>query len=143
MESKLKFLLSDETNQHDAANDSSEISGSSYPLDETMIDISLRTPILSQSPPSILLLINTPEEAATVTVNIEIGPNGQINVSNISGPCGNYDHGNTNGSFTEHPRAESQELRDTLAKVLETCEDLGLLIEWVLRWFRRQKNRPA
>lgn len=137
--SKLKSLLANETGWHNGAHpvaETSGVSGSPYTLEEIVIDVSLRTPI--SSPPSILLLFNTTEEAAAITINVDIGANGQIHVSNISGPWD--DNNNTNGSFIGHARAESQDLCDKLAKVLETCEDLGLLIEWVLRWMRQQKG---
>jgi hypothetical protein len=142
--SKLRSLLADETNQHDGAHANGEPSGSPSSQDlspETKIDISLRMPI--SSPPSILLLFNTREEASIIAINVEIGLNGQINVSNVSGPWDSIDHDSTDSGLTRDPRTESQELRDKLTKVLETCEDLGLLIEWVLRWMRQQKSGPA
>ncbi|KAK2791055.1 hypothetical protein FQN51_002265 [Onygenales sp. PD_10] len=128
---------------------SSPHSGLSPPissLEDRKIDISLRTPMSAS--PSIILLFNVPEEKPdgctannpkTITINVDIGPNGSITVSHVSG-LPNPDTTDISAEMLgDAPMAESKGFNQKLAKVLQTSEDLGLLVEWVLKWIRKQK----
>ncbi|EEH45384.2 uncharacterized protein PADG_01534 [Paracoccidioides brasiliensis Pb18] len=112
-------------------------------INDKKIDISLRTPI--SSPPSLMLLFNAPNEGPnaidnpkTVTINVDIGPNGNITVSGVSGIC-NRDN-NKKQPNTPASQGNLWKLSEKLAKVLQTSEDLGLLVEWALKWMRKQKH---
>lgn len=123
--SLLDSLLAD-----DSSTDSSTDSDDVY---KTKVDVSLRTP--GSGPPSILLLFLPEVGAPTITMNIEIGPNGRINIPDTSGIWESV-HGQAQG----RPKAEEVErLHRKLAKALETSEDLGTFIEWTLRWIQKRK----
>ncbi|KAL2381065.1 hypothetical protein BDBG_02215 [Blastomyces gilchristii SLH14081] len=113
--------------------------------DDRRVDISLRTPI--SGPPSLLLLFNAPnrnpnismENPTTITINVDIGLNGNITVSRVAGMCD--DRSNSGGGLTDDaPGAGPRDLSRKLARVLQTSEDLGMLVEWVLKWMRKQKS---
>lgn len=101
------------------------------------VDISLRTPI--STPPSILLLFGSPHNQnptdpgsaslTPITIRIDILPGGRLDVTEIKGIP------DTDTSV------DLNQLRGKLAGVLETCEDLGLFTEWVLKWVRRQVKK--
>lgn len=152
-EDRLDFLLNDSLG--DVPQDSMDLSvdedpyslGPSKDPEDLKIDITLRTQI-GQSPMIMLLFPVEREGPQGVTLpsgrnnvrmaslNIEIGLNGRISVDQIQGLSGieETDHGNG-------PTPEVQELQTKLAKVLETSEDLGILVEWIHRWMRRRKDR--
>ncbi|KKZ62905.1 hypothetical protein EMCG_02750 [[Emmonsia] crescens] len=121
---------------------------SSSTTDDRKIDISLRTPISTS--PSLLLLFNAPNRAPnalmdnpkTITINVDIGLNGNITVSRVAGMCD--DRENNEGreeTLGDAPGTEeTRELSRKLATVLQTSEDLGLLVEWVLKWMRKQES---
>ena len=116
----------------------------------TKIDVSLRTPM--SSAPSILLLFNVPHgqpthnmqgtssgraetTLRTITVRININLDGRVNVAEVTGVWDDDDgteQGNANRA------TEAERLCQRLSKVLETCEDVGMLVEWLLRWLRRK-----
>lgn len=112
------------------------------------IDVSLRT--LVSGPPSIRLLFRAEAddrkedeafESGTVSVNVTIGLNGQIEVTDLTGPW--EDEGDEDGDI-EMDDEEGQltkRLRDQLKGVLETCEDLSIAIEWVVKWIQRWRKR--
>ncbi|OJD12684.1 hypothetical protein ACJ73_09313 [Blastomyces percursus] len=113
--------------------------------DDRKVDISLRTPI--SGPPSLLLLFNAPsgdpnnimENPTTITINVDIGLNGNITVSRVAGMCDGRSN-NGGGPTDDAPGVESRDLSRKLARVLQTSEDLGMLVEWVLKWMRKQKS---
>ncbi|KAI1969745.1 hypothetical protein LOZ51_003059 [Ophidiomyces ophidiicola] len=111
-------------------------------------DISLRTPI--GGVPSIIVVFSVDETLLnneptlpyavsemtpqTVMMNVEIRLNGTISISEVSGLWQD-----------EHDDDKTEAERKTFcakaSKVLETCEDVGLLIEWVVRWMRKQNKK--
>ena len=111
------------------------------------IDISLRTPMSFS--PSILLVFSVNEDMITgkpasststpltrqVMINIEVGVNGDIGISNLSG-LWPEDDGDANGER----EAARMKLCTQIAKVVETCEDFGILVEWILRWMRKNNK---
>lgn len=152
-ENKLDSLLSDSaqaSGYNSARSTPSPEPLSQHPVDrdETRIDVSLKIPL--SSCPYILLLFNllepNPQAASstepvsetlrTVTVRIDIGLNGCITVPSVSGVCASS-NSDTPAQPVEYEMA-TQKLREKLARVLETCEDLGLLVEWLIKWIRKQ-----
>ncbi|PGH15295.1 hypothetical protein AJ79_02460 [Helicocarpus griseus UAMH5409] len=115
-------------------------------IGDRKIDISLRTPISAS--PSLLLLFNAPNETPhetsdtvmenpkTITINVDIGPNGNITVSRVAGVFNTVN--NEERSRDDISATVARELAQKLAKVLQTSEDLGMLVEWVLKWMRKQ-----
>lgn len=118
--------------------------------DDLKVDVTLRT--IGQAPMIMLLFtVDRPSSAesksedvalTTASISFEIGINGRISVVEVTGLLGDenntLDDANADGQET----AEStNELRSKLASVLETSQDIGVLVEWVLRWVRQQKSR--
>lgn len=115
--------------------------------DNLKVDITLRTQI-GQAPVIMLLfpierepgkgsaLASGGNDVRMGSLNIEIGLNGRVSVNQIQGL---WDVEEAQDSSA--PRPEVQELQKKLAKVLETSEDLGILVEWILRWMRRRRDR--
>ncbi|EFQ97880.1 hypothetical protein MGYG_00918 [Nannizzia gypsea CBS 118893] len=131
-EARLNSLLSSSTNDNSNSNNNTSI-------DETKrISVSLRTPI--SSPPSLLVVFPlTPSRTASVTV--EVLADGRLRV-----PCTN---GIIESSGSDTRAAEEQQQEDDkrkeklcglLGRVLETCEDLGLLVESACRYAVRQSR---
>lgn len=131
-------------------------SAASLETDERRVDVSLRTPF--SSAPSILLLFNVPtternknnkpettttgsvlSKSKPVTITIEIGLGGRIKITSITGLWGT-----TSSSDDKIPTDdEAKKVRSTLAKVLERSDDMGMLVEWVIRWVRRHDNNTS
>lgn len=121
--------------------------GPSKETDNLKVDITLRTQI-GQAPVIMLLfpierepgkgsaLASGGNDVRMGSLNIEIGLNGRVSVNQIQGL---WDIEEAQDSSA--PRPEVQELQKKLAKVLETSEDLGILVEWILRWMRRRRDR--
>lgn len=121
--------------------------GPSKETDNLKVDITLRTQI-GQAPVIMLLfpierepgkgsaLASGGNDVRMGSLNIEIGLNGRVSVNQIQGL---WDVEEAQDSSA--PRPEVQELQKKLAKVLETSEDLGILVEWILRWMRRRRDR--
>lgn len=118
--------------------------------DDLKADVTLRT--IGQAPMIMLLFtVDRPSSAESksedvaltkASISFEIGINGRISVVEVTGLLGDenntLDDANADGQKT----AEStNELRSKLAYVLETSQDIGVLVEWVLRWVRQQKSR--
>ncbi|OJD19662.1 hypothetical protein AJ78_00394 [Emergomyces pasteurianus Ep9510] len=146
--SKLNSMLSGDFNERISSNSSSAAPSSalSSAAEERKIDISLRTPISAS--PSLLLLFNAPsgqtntntsmDNPKTLTINVDIGLNGNITVSRVSGMCPDNNYGE--GETSQHDNSREQELSQKLARVLQTSEDLGMLVEWALKWVRKQQE---
>ncbi|EEP80327.1 predicted protein [Uncinocarpus reesii 1704] len=110
---------------------------------ELRVDVSLRTPMSFQ--PSILLVFNIDEDSVTAQsrsarltprqamIGVDIGLNGDINISHLSGLWPDT----TDDVLEEERAAETTRLRTQISRVLETCEDFGTLVEWVLRRMRK------
>lgn len=101
---------------------------SEQPDEPLKVDISVRTPV--SAPPSVFLLFRSPHsdnhtDPVPITMRIDILPGGRLDVTELSGS----------------PDTDLDKLRGKLAGVLTTCEDLGLLAEWVLRWVRRKMEK--
>lgn len=105
---------------------------------KTKVDVSLRTP--GSGPPSILLLLFPEIGKPAITMNIEIGPNGRINIPDSSGIWENI-----TGDPHDRPNGEEVEkLHALIAQSLEMSEDLGIFIQWTLQWIKdRRKARSG
>lgn len=118
------------------------------------VDITLRTQ-LGQAP-VIMLLFSTSRNAVfnletpgleIASVSFEIGPNGSISIVDASGlwdeeiaPSSAETAAAENG-MDEARRDEVVERQKKMARVLEISQDLGVFVEWVLRWLEQQKRR--
>lgn len=98
---------------------------------DVSVDVTMRAP-LGQAP-VIMLLFNANDSLGgsastsrldTMSISFEVGLNGRISVTETSG-------------LQAEQEDEAQELRKKLSRVLETSQDIGILIEWVLRWKQR------
>lgn len=117
-----------------------DMPGESTTKDDVKVDVTLRAP-LGQAPA--IMLLFTVNDAhlgssaaagetglSTMSISFEIGPNGRITVVDTAG-------------LSEEPDAENGqkdgalELRKKITRVLETSQDIGILVEWVLRWKRQ------
>ena len=74
----------------------------------------------------------------TITVRININLDGRVNVAEVTGVWDDDD--GTEQDNTDRT-TEAERLCQKLSKVLETCEDVGMLVEWLLRWVRRRDSR--
>ncbi|KAJ9310777.1 hypothetical protein DTO271D3_8952 [Paecilomyces variotii] len=147
-EDRLGSLLRDlDENRAEDSMDITVDEGPSKETDNLKVDITLRTQI-GQAPVIMLLfpierepgkgsaLASGGNDVRMGSLNIEIGLNGRVSVNQIQGL---WDVEEAQDSSA--PRPEVQELQKKLAKVLETSEDLGILVEWILRWMRRRRDR--
>ncbi|KAL4811373.1 mediator of RNA polymerase II transcription subunit 1-domain-containing protein [Aspergillus unguis] len=113
--------------------------------DELKVDVTLRTQ-LGQAPMIMLLfIVDDPTSAAfnslaltKVSISFEIGLNGHVSVVETTGLLEESSNDANPATPAEQPR---HELQNKLAQVLETSQDIGILVEWVLRWVRQRKSR--
>ncbi|WEW60882.1 hypothetical protein PRK78_006370 [Emydomyces testavorans] len=147
-ERRLESVLRDgkEHNVH-----ASEAANLTQPSQEIRVDISLRTPMSFS--PSMLLVFSVDEDpnaehstsrtpsmqtaSRQVMINVDIGLNGDINIPQISGV---WPEDGVDDMVSDEREAEKRKLCMQIARVLETCEDYGMLIEWVLRWMRKRRE---
>lgn len=114
--------------------------------DDVKIDITLRTQ-LGQAP--VIMLLFTINDASigndylkTFSISFEVGLNGHIIVVDTSGlweePVSGEDR--PEGADIGDQKDEASEMPKKIARALEVSQDLGILVEWVLRWRRQQKS---
>ncbi|KAJ5217126.1 hypothetical protein N7468_010134 [Penicillium chermesinum] len=117
-------------------------------LDDVKVDVTLRTQI--GQAPALILVISEPgrttsdtEEITTdevnITICIEIGLNGRVTVTESAGLAAHT----PGGGDTEMQGADDsdptlQDVHRKIARVLEISQDLGILVEWVLRSQRQR-----
>ncbi|KAL4972741.1 mediator of RNA polymerase II transcription subunit 1-domain-containing protein [Aspergillus desertorum] len=143
-EKKLNMLLglADDIKLEDSAQESGS--------DELKVDVTLRTQ-LGQAPLIMLLFtVNCaspsrqgPEDLISkVSISFEVGLNGRISVVEVTGLLDDENGPTDDGSsVTQAAEDSTRELQGRLADVLETSQDIGILVEWVLRWVHRRKSR--
>ena len=123
------------------------------PEDEVKVDVTLRTQL--GQPPVIMLLFavdDTRPEAPMspigrpvlrkVSVSLEVGVNGRISVVDMAGLLDDETGGDgmdTQGP--DGPKSEAAELQSKIARVFEVSQDIGILVEWILRWLRQRNGR--
>lgn len=115
-------------------------------VDDVKVDVTLRTQ-LGQAP-ALMLLITDPgqnaeqsvREPVQVAICVEVGLNGRISVVDTAGIMndltGDEDDAEMHG--TDDPEPTLQNIYKKIARVLEISQDLGILVEWVLRWLRQR-----
>lgn len=118
--------------------------------DELKVDVTLRTQ-LGQAPLIMLLFtvnrasssIHGPEHSVSkVSIAFEIGLNARVSVVEVTGLLDDENSSTNNASpDTQAAEDSTRELQAKLAYVLETSQDIGVLVEWVLRWVRQRKSR--
>ncbi|KAJ6126821.1 hypothetical protein N7523_002433 [Penicillium sp. IBT 18751x] len=114
--------------------------------DDVKVDVTLRTQ-LGQAP-ALILLITDPGQSAggcvpvpiQLAICVEVGLNGRISVVDSSGlgADNQQNGGDAEMQGTESPEEQLQEIHKKIARVLEISQDLGILVEWVLRWLRQR-----
>ncbi|KAE8383508.1 mediator of RNA polymerase II transcription subunit 1-domain-containing protein [Aspergillus bertholletiae] len=117
---------------------------------EVKVDVTLRTQ-LGQAPVVMLLFTvndlpgsaEPAEEKTTiskVSVSLEVGLNGRISVVDMTGLL---DHSSSLGDMdgADGQKNEVIELQNKIARVLEISQDIGTLVEWILRWLQQRKGR--
>jgi hypothetical protein len=154
-EDRLNLLLglsSPEGSKHDSGNDVSSPSGegqspSRLSMDDVKVDVTLRTQ-LGQAPALMLLItdhkrcedpasqsVQTPRR---VTICFEVGLNGQISVFETAGLVNGGNGGDSELQGTDDTTSGAREAQNQIARVLEVSQDLGILVEWVLRWLQQR-----
>ncbi|THC94657.1 hypothetical protein EYZ11_005879 [Aspergillus tanneri] len=124
----------------------------SVPDDEVNVDVTLRTQ-LGQAPVIMLLFTvdNTRPDMPVspirrpvlckVSISLEIGLNGRVSVVDMTGLLDDETPVPADGMEMEGPKNEVSELQTKIAKVLEASQDIGILVEWILRWVRQRNSR--
>lgn len=115
-------------------------------LHDVKVDVTLRPHL--EKPPALMLLITDPGQRAKqsgdtpvrVSIWFEIGLNGHVTVVETSGliEASGEKQGDTEMQGTDETASKLQDLQKRIARVLETSQDLGILVEWVLRWLRQR-----
>ncbi|KAL4942984.1 hypothetical protein BDV06DRAFT_153262 [Aspergillus oleicola] len=125
--------------------------GEELPADELKVDVTLRTQ-LGQAPIIMLLFtVNHPSSSgpkaedialSKVSVSFEVGLNGRILVVDVTGLLDDDNSSTDDATLgSQSTEDEARELQIKMAHVLETSQDIGILVEWVLRWARQRKSR--
>lgn len=124
-------------------------------IDDVIVDITLRTQ-LGQAPVIMLLFTvnDDPPDASTpdmgtfdglniITVSFEIGPNGRISIVDTMGLWDDdfTDNGeNPDAETSDARKHEVLETQKKMARVLEISQDIGIFVEWIVRWLRQRKG---
>lgn len=139
-EKKLDLLLGGNT-----AEESQPGSSNTADSNEVQVDVTLRTQ-LGQAP-ALMLLLTVPDlstqwtsEPKQISICVEIGVNGRISTVDSAGLLDPEISGDTDMQGIEDSTSGVQELHRKIARVLEISQDLGTLIEWVLRWLRQRSG---
>jgi hypothetical protein len=149
-EKKLNILLGLQQ-QDGVKSEEGQPDGETTPSNELKVDVTLRTQ-LGQAPMIMLLFAvdRPPSSDATaddlfltkVSISFEVGLNGRVSMVEMTGLLDDEDNtANDANVNTQTADAPMQQLQSRLAQVLETSQDIGILVEWVLRWVRRRKSR--
>ncbi|KAJ5814830.1 hypothetical protein N7474_006607 [Penicillium riverlandense] len=120
--------------------------------DDVKVDVTLRTQL--GHAPALMLLLTIPggndptssestqpvPEPQQISICLEVGLNGRISTVDLAGLP---DEETTDGGDAEMQGADetgssAQDMRKKIARVLEISQDLGILVEWVLRWLRER-----
>jgi hypothetical protein len=137
--------------QEGVKSEEGQIDGETTPSDELKVDVTLRTQ-LGQAPMIMLLFAvdRPPSSDSTsddlfltkVSISFEVGLNGRVSMVEVTGLLDDEDNSANDANVnTQAADAPTQQLQSKLAQVLETSQDIGILVEWVLRWVRRRQSR--
>ncbi|KAL2855218.1 mediator of RNA polymerase II transcription subunit 1-domain-containing protein [Aspergillus pseudodeflectus] len=149
-EKKLNMLLGLQQ-QEGVKSEEGQVDGETTPSDELKVDVTLRTQ-LGQAPMIMLLFaIDRPPSSDStsddlfltkVSISFEVGLNGRVSMVEVTGLLDDEDNSANDANVnTQAADAPTQQLQSKLAQVLETSQDIGILVEWVLRWVRRRQSR--
>lgn len=120
--------------------------------DDVKVDVTLRTQL--GHAPALMLLLTIPggndptssessqpmPESRQVSICLEVGLNGRISTVDLAGLLDEEptDDGDAEMQGADGAGSSAQEMRKKIARVLEISQDLGILVEWVLRWLRER-----
>lgn len=162
-ESKLNWLLNGSnktsglanTNGKDPQAPADSVEDTFIPEDEVKVDVTLRTQL--GQPPVIMLLFAVDDTRpgvpmspmgrpvlSKVSVSLEVGVNGRITVVDMTGLLdgdGTTGAEGVNTQGADGTKSEAAELQRKIARVFEVSQDIGILVEWILRWVRRRNGR--
>lgn len=146
-EDRLNFLLGDGL---ESCTDCATNGQSSDPTDDGIkVDITLRTQ-LGQAPAVMLFITDstkttdqTQHDDPLISICFEVGLNGRISTVDSSGLVqGKTQHYNgdseMHGADDSGSEWELQNIHKRISRVLEISQDIGILVEWVLRWQRQR-----
>ncbi|KAL4896786.1 mediator of RNA polymerase II transcription subunit 1-domain-containing protein [Aspergillus ambiguus] len=119
---------------------------------DVKVDVTLRTQI-GQAP--VIMLLFTADDLTSdgsspsndgdamfrkVSLSLEIGLNGRVSVLDMSGLLdGDMDTPAMQGAGGQ--KNEVTDLQSKIARVLEISQDIGTLVEWILRWAQQRNGR--
>ncbi|CAG8132042.1 unnamed protein product [Penicillium olsonii] len=115
------------------------------PMDDVKVDVTLRTQ-LGQAPALMLLITDqkipneeTPQvqRPCQIAICVEVGLNGQVSVVETAGLTNCGSGGDSEMQGTDDSGSGAGEIQKQIARVLELSQDLGILVEWILRWLQR------
>ncbi|KAL4915225.1 mediator of RNA polymerase II transcription subunit 1-domain-containing protein [Aspergillus aurantiobrunneus] len=149
-EKKLNSLLGLDADGVDTKTEEGQLEGE-LAEDDVKVDVTLRTQ-LGQAPMVMLLFTangpesppETSQEDASLEISLgfEIGLNGRVSVVDVTGLLDDENTSTDDTNLDTQAASEStRELQSKLAHVLETSQDIGILVEWVLRWLHQRKSR--
>lgn len=119
--------------------------------DDVKVDVTLRTQL--GHAPALMLLLTIPgeddptssgstqpmPESRQISICLEVGLDGRISTVEVAGLLDKEtDGGDTEMQGANETGSSAQEIRKKIARVLEISQDLGILVEWVLRWLRER-----
>ncbi|KAE8385525.1 mediator of RNA polymerase II transcription subunit 1-domain-containing protein [Aspergillus alliaceus] len=143
-EKKLDRLLKGFGTTEDGLNEKGKSAGVDDDANEVKVDVTLRTQ-LGQAPVIMLLFtVNDPAKEETAglnkaSVSLEVGLNGRVSVVDMIGLLD--EPGDTEEPMSEGQKSEVIALQNQIARVLEISQDIGTLVEWILRWVQQRKGR--
>lgn len=123
-----------------------DLTGDATARDDVNVDVTLRVP-LGQAP--LIMLLLTVKDAISVTrqfglrsmsISFEVGLNGRVSVVETAGLLDETSAESDKGESQNDQDNEALELRKKISRVLETSQDIGILVEWVLRWQRESRR---
>lgn len=117
--------------------------------DDVKVDVTLSPQM--ERPPALMILITDPSggskepwrEPVRVSICFHIGLNGRVSVEDSSGlgKDGNEEGSDAEMQGTDEVGSKLRDIHRKLARVLEISQDLGIVVEWVLRWVRQRDGR--
>lgn len=146
-EDKLDHLLSETFPA--PSGDAFPFSGGAHGFgDDVKVEVTLSPQL--ERPPALMILITDPvggskeplREPIRVSICFHIGLNGRVSVENSSGLKNDSNEGgDADMQGTDEDGTKLHDIHRKLARVLEISQDLGILVEWVLRWIRQRDGR--
>lgn len=153
-EDRLNLLLGiktpEQSNENSSYGSSTPLSGGQSlvqsPWDDVKVDVTLRTQ-LGQAPALMLLIadhqgreddFSSSVQPRQIAICFEVGLNGQVSVVETAGLANGGSGGDAEMQGTDDAGSSTGEIQKQIARVLEVSQDLGILVEWVLRWLQQR-----